>query len=141
MQKRTPRPRSARSGAERRGRDAGAGLVGTIAGVTVFLAFLLFAVQLLFNLYATSAVTAAAYDAARLVAGGDAPDVARAEDHARQVLGRYADRVSFDWSVDGDVVALRVTAENPTFLLPALGGSLGFDEIDRTVRVRAERLR
>ena len=141
MQKRTPRPRSARSGADARTGERGAGLIGTIAGVTVFLAFLLFAVQLLFNLYATSAVTAAAYDAARLVAGGEQPDVARAEDHARQVLGRYADRISFDWTVDDDVVALRVTAENPTFLLPALGGSLGFDEIDRTVRVRVERLR
>jgi len=136
MQKRTPRPRSARSGADR-----GAGLIGTIAGVTVFLAFLLFAVQLLFNLYATSAVTAAAYDAARVVAGSAGGDVARAEDHARQVLGRYAERVTFQWSVDADTVALRVTAENPIFLLPAVGGAVGFDEIDRTVRVRVERPR
>ena len=86
-------------------------------------------------------MTAAAYDAARMVAGGRAADVSSAEEHARQVLGRYADRVSFEWAVDGDVVALRVTAENPSFLLPAVGGSLGFDEIDRTVRVRVERLR
>ena len=136
MQKRTPRPRSARSGADR-----GAGLIGTIAGVTVFLAFLLFAVQLLFNLYATSAVTAAAYDAARVVAGSAGGDVTRAENHARQVLGRYADRVSFDWSINSDTVALRVRARNPTFLLPALGGAVGFDEIDRTVQVRVERER
>jgi hypothetical protein len=144
MRKPTPRPRSARSAAEgRAGSDGGAGLIGTVAGVTVFLAFLLFAVQLLFNLYATSAVTAAAYDAARLVAGGDGGGgtVPRAEDHARQLLGRYARRVTFQWAVDDDVVALRVVADNPTFLLPALGGSLGFDEIDRTVRVRVERLR
>ncbi|MGH2685610.1 MAG: hypothetical protein ACRDJP_09110 [Actinomycetota bacterium] len=136
MQKRTPRPKSTRSGAER-----GAGLIGTIAGVAVFLAFLLFAVQLLFNLYATSAVTAAAYDAARVVAGSAGGDVTRAEDRARQVLGRYAERVSFQWSLDADTVSLRVTAENPTFLLPALGGAVGFDEIDRTVRVRVERPR
>jgi Flp pilus assembly protein TadG len=136
MQRRTPGTRSARSGAER-----GAGLIGTVAGVAVFLAFLLFAVQLLFNLYATSAVTAAAYDAARTVAGGNGGDTASAEEHARQVLGRYAERVAFEWSVDDDVVALRVTAKNPTFLLPALGGAVGMDEIDRTVRVRVERLR
>ena len=135
MLKRTPRRRSARSGA-----DAGAGLIGTIAGVAVFLAFLLLAVQLLFNLYATSAVTAAAYDAARVVAGSDG-DVTSAEQRARQVLGRYARRVSFEWSVDADTIALRVRAKNPTFLLPALGGAVGFDEIDRTVRVRVERPR
>ena len=143
MRKPTPRPRSARSAADRRRRERGAGLIGTIAGVTVFLAFLLFAVQLLFNLYATSAVTAAAYDAARLVAGagGGPADVPRAEAHARAVLGRYAGRVAFEWAVDDEVVALRVVADNPSFLLPAVGGSLGFDEIDRTVRVRVERLR
>ena len=145
MRKPTRRPRSVGSAADRRLREQerGAGLIGTIAGVTVFLAFLLFAVQLLFNLYATSAVTAAAYDAARLVAGGDGgvADMPRAEHHARELLGRYADRVSFEWAVDDDVVALRVVADNPTFLLPTLGGSLGFDEIDRTVRVRVERLR
>src|SRR5687768_13185417 len=101
MRKPTPRPRSARSAAER-----GAGLIGTLAGVTVFLALLLFAVQLLFNLYAASAVTAAAYDAARVVAGSDGGDLGRAEAHARQVLGRYADRVTFSWSLDGDTVAL-----------------------------------
>jgi hypothetical protein len=116
-------------------------LIGTVAGVAVFLAFLLLAVQLLFNLYATSAVTAAAYDAARMVAGADRPDVARAEDHARRVLGRYADRVRFRWSVDDDVVALRVTARHTSFLLPALGGAVGMDEIDRTIRVRVERPR
>jgi hypothetical protein len=145
MQKRTPRPRSARSAADARGEaggEAGAGLIGTIAGVTVFLAFLLFAVQLLFNLYAASAVTTAAYDAARVVAGSEGGgSTATAETRARQVLGRYADRVTFEWAVDADDVALRVRATNPSFLLPALGGLLGFDEIDRTVRVRVERLR
>lgn len=139
MQKPTRRRRSGRSGADAgRRSERGAGLIATVSGVTVFLAFLLFAVQLLFNLYATSAVTAAAYDAARLVAGSDGGDTTLAEDHARQVLGRYADRVTFEWSVDADDVALRVTARNPTFLLPALGGALGLDEIDRTVRVRVE---
>ena len=45
--------------------DRGAGLVSAVAGVVAFLAFLFFAVQLLYNLYATSVVTATAYDAAR----------------------------------------------------------------------------
>ena len=48
--------------------ERGAGLVGTVAGITVILVLLLFATQVLVDLYARSAVTAAAYDAARQVA-------------------------------------------------------------------------
>jgi Flp pilus assembly protein TadG len=140
MPRATRAPRSTRSGTEVG--ERGAGLVSTLAGVTVFLAFLLLAVQVMFNLYATSAVTAAAYDAARVVAGSNGHTAqAAAEARARQVLGRYAERVRFDWTVDGEVVRLRVRARNPSFLLPALGGAVGFDEVDRTVRVRVERLR
>ena len=105
---------------------------------------LLFTVQALFNLYATSVVTAVAYDAARRVAGADGGpgSVAQAETAARQSLGRYADRVAFDWSAtDQDTVVLAVHAENPHMLLPALAGPMAFDEIDRTVRVRVERFR
>ena len=141
MPRATRGTRSSRSAADR---QAGAGLVPTLAGVTVFLAFLFLAVQVLFNLYARSAVGAAAYDAARLVAeAGDTGPATqrRAEDHARQVLGRYGDRVRFVWMVDTDQVRLRVTARNPSFVFPALGGAVGFDEIDRTVAVRTERLR
>ncbi len=131
--------------------DRGTGLFSSIAGVLVFLAFLLFAVQLLFNLYATSVVTSVAYDSARLVAtsGIDFTDAAgfnrekvQAEQHARQLLGKYASRVTFAW--DGtttSVVRLHVHAENPHFLLPSVGGSVGFDTIDRTVTVRVERRR
>ena len=115
----------------------------------VFLALVVFAVQLLFGLYAASAVTTAAYDAARIVAGSgedatggaSTADIPRAEAHARQVLGRYGRRVRFEWQVDDDVVRLRVTAQNPNFLPRALGGTLGFDRIDRTVTVRVEQLR
>ncbi len=120
-------------------------MVSTVAGVTVFLAFLLFAVQLLTNLYATSVVTGAAYDGARRVAeaaGDHAVTRSDAEEHVRSLLGRYGDRVRFDWDgTDDDVVRLRVTAENPTFLLRSLGGRLPFTEIDRTVVVRVERIR
>ncbi|MGZ4706390.1 MAG: hypothetical protein ACXWCM_16120 [Acidimicrobiales bacterium] len=135
-------------GPERRGRERGAGLIGTIAGVLVFLAFLLFAVQLLIDLYATSAATSAAFDGARLVAGSRTdhatPDsVARAQAEAerrmRDELGELGDRVTFDWTgSDGDVVAVRVQGPAPRFLLPGLGGPLGFDTIDRTARVRVE---
>ena len=111
----------------------------------VFLSLLLFAVQVLYNLYATSVVTSVAFDAARRVAtaegGTGTMGPAQAETEARQALGQYGDRVSFEWAVDGEAVALRVRAQNPSFLLPARAGPLAFGDIDRTVRVRVERFR
>jgi hypothetical protein len=137
--------------ADRRRRDErGAGLVGTFAAVIVFIVFLLFAVQLLFNLYATSAVTAAGLDAARVVAAQqvDHSSVAavqaakeEAETRARSVLGRYGQRVSFGWIIDGESVQLRLHVANPRIFFGALAHNLGFDTIDRTIRVRVERYR
>ena len=111
-------------------------------GFSVFLVLLLFAVQVLFNLYATSVVTAVSFDAARRVAGGDGGPalIAAAEDQARAELGRYGTRVTFDWSAtDADEVVLHVQASNPHVLLPVLAGPAAFDHIDRTIRVRVER--
>ena len=113
-------------------------------GFSVFLVMLLFAVQVLFNLYAASVVTAVSYDAARRVAGSEGgPEyMAEAEDQARQALGRYADRVTFDWSASSDEeVVLRVQADNPSLLLPVAAGPAAFEELDRTIRVRVERFR
>jgi Flp pilus assembly protein TadG len=132
--------------ARRRRRERGAGLIGTIAGVTVFLAFLTFAVQLLFNLYTATVVTSATYDAARLVADDetqppDGAELRRAEDQARQTLGRVGDDATFTWDLaDPDVVRLRVQARSPRFLLPVIDTRLGLDLIDRTVTVRVERV-
>jgi hypothetical protein len=146
----TPRLTSRRSGIsfdERHPDERGTGVVGAIGGVTVFFALLLVAVQLLFNLYATTVVTAVAFDAARVVAANDVVtdgDGGRAvaEASARRLLGRYARRVTFDWrQSDDDTVVLRVSADNPSFVIRAWAGSLGFDHIDRTVRVRVERVR
>lgn len=114
-----------------------------MVGVLVFLLLLLLAVQVLFNLYATSAVTAATYDGARIAAGAAASPDARtdAENHVRRVLGRYAsrDRLSLRWTPSADDVVLTVRAENPSFLPKALRAPLGFDVIERTARVRLER--
>jgi len=146
----TPRPTSRRSGIsfdDRRADERGVGVVGAIGGVTVFFALLLVSVQLLFNLYATTVVTAVAFDAARVVAGDDAGTAAEggravAEVSARRLLGRYGRRVTFDWQQSDDAtVVLRVRADNPTFVMRSWAGSLGFDHIDRTVRVRVERVR
>lgn len=118
-----------------------------MAGVLVVLTLLLFAVQVLLSLYATSTVTAAAFDAARLVAGGaaetDRAAAARdAEAHARRLLGRYGTRVRFDWSATTvDEVVLRVQASTPSLVPIAVRRPLRLDTVDRTVRVRVERLR
>jgi len=127
-------------------RERGAGLFGTIAGVTVFLAFLTVAVQILVNLYTASVVTSAAYDAARLAAtdgehplDDDAKD--RAEAHARSLLGSLGEDTEFAWIEDDpEVVQLRVVARSPRFLLPVVDGALGLDVVDRTVTVRIEQL-
>lgn len=128
--------------------DEGTGQLGTIAGFTAFLLFLFLAVHVLVGLYATSVVTAAALDGARIVAGGgvdhDDPAAveaaqAEAEAHVRGLLGRAGDRASFDWSGStATEVALHVRVPWPR-LLPDLGGELGDAAVDRTVRMRIER--
>jgi hypothetical protein len=133
--------------AENSARDRGAGLLSTSFGVLFFVGFLFFAVQLLFNLYATSVVTSAAYDAARVVATGSVQPATQeqldaAVDHARSALGKYRDRATFDWDLsDPDVVRLHVHAVNPRLLAPPLDQLVGLDVIDRTVVVRVERRR
>jgi hypothetical protein len=128
------------------------GLIGTMAGVMVFFAFLFFAVQLLVTLYYRSAVTAAAYDAARAAAGRDAhrddASLGRYEAHARAVLGRYGDEVDFTWGFDdldhdgrNDAVALKVHAPAPRILGGPGAAALGLAAIDRTIHVRVERWR
>jgi hypothetical protein len=121
--------------------ERGGGPLSAWFGFVVFLVLLLFAVQVLFNLYATSVVTSVAYDAARKVAGqhGGPESQAEAESDARRALGRYSDRVTFEWDSSGEVVALRVRATSASVLFPAMAGPLAFGDIDRTVRVRVER--
>ena len=124
--------------------ERGGGPVSIWIGFSVFLVMLLFAVQVLFNLYAASVVTAVSYDAARRVAGseGGPGQMADAEQQARQSLGRYEGRVVFDWSgTTDDEVVLRVQTDNPNVLLPVLAGPAALDQLDRTIRVRVERFR
>ena len=132
--------RSTRSGSRR---ERGAGLIGEPCRRRRFLLFLLVAVQVTYDLYATSAVTSAAFDAARMVAAG-ADRVPRAptpKRTLRRVLGRYGDRVTFNWSETTDSVVLRVAATNPGFLPTTLRRPLGVDRVERTVHARIERLR
>lgn len=130
--------------------DAGTGVIGMVAGLLVFLALVLLAVQTLVALQVRSVLGEAAYEGARAVAGArvDHADAAAvvaarvaAEERVRGLLGRYGDRVSLDWSASSDdVVALTVRARPPGFLWAALRGP-GERVVQRTVRVRVEVLR
>ena len=123
------------------GSEHGTSIVGTFVGFLIFMTLLLFSVQVLVRLYATSTLTAAAARAAQQVAEAPDPTAAApaAEAAARQQLGSFgATRTRFDWlEVDGQQVVLEVRGESPTFLpLPA-----DWSAISRTVTFRTERFR
>ena len=131
-----------------RAADDGTALVGTLFGVTAFLLLLLFAVQVLLGLYTTTVVTSAAADAANELSHAPDPTDQRVQqeigDRAADRLGAFArgpDRFVLDWDgTDGDTVVVTVHARKMTLLPPALGSALG-NRIDRTIRVRTERVR
>ena len=126
--------------------DRGVGTIGTAAAFLVFLLLMIFAVQILFNLYATSMVTAAAHDAAVDVAGfeaeGDRCGAAIvAEAGFVERLGDYArtGHAELEWTcADPDVIRVRVVASHPTILPPRLAGLLSLSSLDRTIEVRVE---
>lgn len=119
--------------------ESGVGLISSVAGLTAFLAFLLFAAQILVHLFATSYVNAAAFDAARLASGADGVTEGAARAHGLEVLGSYASRVSnFSVAVGVDEVTVHVRAESPALLPRAFGRVAGTSSIDRTVTVRRE---
>ena len=126
--------------------DRGAAMVGTTAGVLVFLLLLFAAVQILFNLYATSMVTSAAHEAARHVAGyASATDrcaaVGDAEAGFVDALGEYGN-ATLTWDCAGpDVVSVRIVAEHPTVLPARMAGLVDLARMDRTIVVRIEEFR
>lgn len=125
--------------------EEGTGLIASVVGVLVFLVLLLLAVQVLFDLYARSAVGSVAFDAARVVAGSDAGATvsaeADAERNARDDLGHYGQAASFTWAVDADNVQLTVSVHNPDLLPRLFTDGLGLDRVRRSVVVRRERVR
>ncbi len=117
----------------------------------VFLAFLLFSMQLLVGLHARTSVNTAAFDGARMVATSpiDHADPAQlrsaqahAEQRVRQLLGRMGSTATIDWvGSTPDAIAIRVRVDPPRFLLPGLSSSLGTSHLDQTARVRVEQVR
>ena len=120
----------------------GAGLFSMSFGLLVTLLALVFAVQFLYDLYATSVITGHGFDAARDVAGYEnehdrSAAIGAAEEGLRAALGSYDGRLELTWSVDGDSVRLRIEADHPS-VLPSLFGPLALDHVDETIVVRAE---
>ena len=127
----------------------GSGLFGTLMGFVVFMVLLMTAVQVLFNLYATTVVSSAALDAARMVAGYDSATsrcgaIAEANEVFRERLGAYTERgtATLSWSCDNpDVVRVVVQAQHPTILPSRARGLTGLGSLQRTIELRVEDLR
>jgi hypothetical protein len=114
--------------------------VGTFVGVLIFMTLLLVGVQVLVRLYATSALTSAAFGAADRVATdpSGAAAVPAAQAAAVAQLGSWgAQHTIFTWEeVDAEQVVLQVRAVAPGFVpIP------GLRDITRVVTVRTERFR
>lgn len=124
--------------------EEGTGLIATVSGTLVFMVLLLLAVQVSFDLYARSAVEAAAFDAVRVVTGSDAgatpASLTAAEQHARQVLGHYGRLARFSWQVGTTTVSLTISVQDQSVLPAALIGPLGLDTVRQTVVLRRERV-
>jgi hypothetical protein len=126
--------------------DRGAGTIGTAAGFLVFVLLLLTAVQVLFNLYATSIVTAAAHDVAIDVAGFQSADdrcaaTATADVDFAEALGTYgaAGHAELEWTcADPEIISVRIVASHPSVLPPRLIGLRSLTELDRTIEIRIE---
>lgn len=128
-------------------------MVSSLAGLTVFLLFLLLAVQVLVGLYATSTVRATLHDAAsRAATGGTDPadpvHLALLSDQAEASLGVMGERtdirlrlVDDDGDGTGDVIAGEAVSVPPRFVPRSVGSMVGFEEIRASVRVRIERFR
>jgi len=133
-------------GPPRRG-ERGTGLLATSVAVLVFLVFLLFAVQVVLRLSATSTADAALHDAARRVAAVEvdhddpravAAATRSAEAQLRDLLGPMGRTAEIGWEVDRERVRLHLVADAPGVLPAGLADTAGLRRIDRTVVVQVE---
>lgn len=103
-------------------------------GLLFFFALLVFAVQVMYNLYATSVITSLALDAARDVAERDGLSPAEAEAQFREHIGGEVD---FDIVVTGETVQASVQWQTRS-LFPSISDARAFGVLDRTFEVRLE---
>ncbi len=115
-------------------RERGSGLISMAFGLVFFFGFLVFAVNVTYNLYATSVITGLALDAAHGVAERDGLSPAEAEARFRSEVGSD---VAFSIDIVGDTVQATVRWETNA-LLPQLSDARAFGVVDRTFEVRVE---
>lgn len=122
--------------------EAGTGIISAVFGVAIFLVFVLFASQILLNLYTRSVVTSAATRGAEVVAAANGGPSAEplADATVERLLGQDASRATLTWQVTSTEVALTVRLTTPTLLPVAFSGPLGLDRITRTVVLAREAL-
>lgn len=126
--------------------EAGNSPVTSIAGVMIFLGFLLLAAQTAIHLYAVSTSTSVMFDEARRVASSVTTgtyDCGQAEVAVRNRLGRWGQQLDVVACSGHDGAAehveIRVLGPSPANLVSAFGSATGLATFERTVRVRAER--
>jgi hypothetical protein len=113
----------------------------------MFLLFLLLGAHVLVHLYASSVVTANAFDAVRIVSGSASEQdragaAATAEHEARARMGEFGDRVTFHWNtLGGDEVELLVQADTPDLLPAQFARLIDMDVVQRRIRLRVEKFR
>lgn len=117
-------------------RDRGTGLFSSVFGLMFFLIFMLFAVQILWSLYATTVVTAAGYDAGRTAARTGS--AAAGEARFRNTVGSYDAAVAISVPNGEGTVIVTITGENPTLLPDRFAHVLPFTTIERTIEIRNE---
>jgi hypothetical protein len=122
--------------------EAGSSPVTAVFGIAIFLAFLLFASQVLTHLYATSTVSAAAFDTARRLAAEGAPCTdANASAIAGSVLGGYAAQATTTCRETADQVTVTIRGPSPARALASGFRGSSLDAIDRSASVRVETFR
>lgn len=115
------------------------GLLASAWSVLAFFMFMMLAVQIGVNLYATSTVSAVGYDAARRAAsgGGTRQAVSSADAWLRARLGPSLTVHDIRWSTAGGVVRLDIDAQPPSLMVDT-ESSLGSRRIRRSFEVRTE---
>ncbi|MCC5954219.1 MAG: hypothetical protein JJU45_19180 [Acidimicrobiia bacterium] len=133
------------------GHDEGTGWIGSVAGMAVFLAFLLLGAHVLVHLHARTIVATAASAAATTAASAqvDHQDAASVragrqlgEERARALLGANGAAAHFDWSgSSSDLVVVEVTVAGPRLLPPTLRRTLPAGDLQRRAAVHVEHFR
>ncbi len=114
--------------------ERGAGLISMTMGLLFFFSFLVFSVNIMYNLYTTSVISSLAIDAAHDVAIRDGLTPGQAESEFREIVGEDVDvqitRLANSVVVD---VSFQTRA-----LLPAITDAAAFGVLDRTFEVKIE---